>query len=316
MRPVLLAALVLAVFAACQSSLRSMGQPTVTDSLVSSAAVGQTMQLYQSCQHFKDHPLSFPAELQLGATAVMHLVDYARQSPGGPDGGVALAGPWLGLTEQELGDIDRDLNLLGKGLAAFSGRPGLPWVFGVIDLERPLFFSAGGGVVFVTTGLLARVENEAQLALVLMLGITHVGLRRDAQALQDGLFAACVSDAFGQELEAALRPGRDSPLDMVSGATYRKVSHVMFTHLLAQRTAEYDGEVVDTAVWTLAFAGYQPLEGARLLEGLPVTRSPWGLDARVAEQVRVLGQHLQDSFRLSAPPSKAAELVRRRVPAP
>lgn len=42
----------------------------------------------------------------------------------------------------------------------------------------------------------------------------------------------------------------------------------------------------------------------------------WEFDPRVAQQVRVQGQALQRDFRLTAPPSKAAELVRRRLPAP
>ena len=67
---------------------------------------------------------------------------------------------------------------MGRNLAAQSSRPTLEWTFGV--LKEPHVFnaaSAPGGYVFVTRGLLATVEDEAQLAGVLAHEIAHVNLR-------------------------------------------------------------------------------------------------------------------------------------------
>lgn len=66
---------------------------------------------------------------------------------------------------------------VGQHLAQSSSRPQLQWTFGVIDNPKPLSASTMGGYVFVTTGLLARLKNEAQLAGVLAHELAHVTLR-------------------------------------------------------------------------------------------------------------------------------------------
>ncbi len=63
---------------------------------------------------------------------------------------------------------------VGKLLASYSTRPELPWVFGVVENDGVNAFSAPGGYVVVTTGLMRLIENEAQLAGVLGHEIGHV----------------------------------------------------------------------------------------------------------------------------------------------
>jgi Zn-dependent protease with chaperone function len=63
---------------------------------------------------------------------------------------------------------------VGKLLASYSSRPELPWTFGVVENDGVNAFSAPGGYVVLTTGLLRLVDNEAQLAGVLGHEIGHV----------------------------------------------------------------------------------------------------------------------------------------------
>lgn len=66
---------------------------------------------------------------------------------------------------------------LGRRLAAASERPGLPWTFRVVDDPAVNAFALPGGFVYVTRGILARFDSEAELVGVLGHEIGHVTAR-------------------------------------------------------------------------------------------------------------------------------------------
>jgi predicted Zn-dependent protease len=70
--------------------------------------------------------------------------------------------------------LNRYVAEVGHRLAAASERPDLPWSFQVVDDAAVNAFALPGGPVFVTRGLLAHLENEAQLATVIGHEIGHV----------------------------------------------------------------------------------------------------------------------------------------------
>jgi predicted Zn-dependent protease len=72
---------------------------------------------------------------------------------------------------------------LGKGLAARSERPELPWSFRVVDDPVVNAFALPGGFIYVTRGILAHFESEAQLAAVLGHEIGHVTARHSADQM-------------------------------------------------------------------------------------------------------------------------------------
>jgi predicted Zn-dependent protease len=92
----------------------------------------------------------------------------------------------LTLVGPRVGDvtINRYVNLVGMGVASFSDTPGLAWRFAVLNSQEASAFSTPGGYVFVTTGLLARLKSEAQLAGILGHEIAHVTRRHIAVALE------------------------------------------------------------------------------------------------------------------------------------
>jgi predicted Zn-dependent protease len=63
---------------------------------------------------------------------------------------------------------------LGRKLAMVSDRPRVDYVFTILDSDVVNAFAAPGGYIFVTRGLLQRMDNEAELAAVLGHEIGHV----------------------------------------------------------------------------------------------------------------------------------------------
>lgn len=73
--------------------------------------------------------------------------------------------------------IRQYVNDIGGKLAASSTRPNLPWQFYVVDSSVINAFALPGGPVFISRGLLERMDNEAQLAGVLGHEVGHVTAR-------------------------------------------------------------------------------------------------------------------------------------------
>ncbi len=78
-------------------------------------------------------------------------------------------------------DLTRYVSSLGGLLARTSELPNLKFTFTVLDTPMVNAFALPGGYVYVTRGLLALANNEAQLAGVLAHEIGHVTARHAAE---------------------------------------------------------------------------------------------------------------------------------------
>jgi predicted Zn-dependent protease len=78
---------------------------------------------------------------------------------------------------------------LGKRMAANSERPNLPWEFHVVDDAAVNAFALPGGFIYVTRGLMASINNEAELATVLGHEIGHVTYRHSVQQISKAQLA-------------------------------------------------------------------------------------------------------------------------------
>ncbi len=78
--------------------------------------------------------------------------------------------------------LQRYVSEIGQELARTSHRPNLPWTFTIIDSPAINAFALPGGYVYVTRGILAYLDDEAELAGVLGHEIGHVTARHAAQA--------------------------------------------------------------------------------------------------------------------------------------
>jgi predicted Zn-dependent protease len=120
--------------------------------------------------------------------------------------------------------LQRYIADLGQRLAAQSERPNLPWTFRVIDDPVVNAFAVPGGFVYMTRGILAHFNSEAQLVAVLGHEIGHVTARHSAaqmskqQLAQIGLVVGSIaSERFAQFSDLAgaglgvlfLKYGRD-----------------------------------------------------------------------------------------------------------
>ena len=79
--------------------------------------------------------------------------------------------------------MQRYIQAFGSRLAAVSERPNLPWTFRVVDDPAVNAFAVPGGHIYVTRGILAAVNSEAELASVVGHEIGHVAARHTAHEM-------------------------------------------------------------------------------------------------------------------------------------
>jgi predicted Zn-dependent protease len=97
------------------------------------------------------------------------------------------------------------VNALGQRLAAQSHRSHLQWHFTVLDSPEINAFALPGGYVYVTRGIMAYMENEADLAGVMGHEIGHVSARHGAQratSQQHAGFGVFAANILGAVLES------------------------------------------------------------------------------------------------------------------
>ncbi|MBZ5562893.1 MAG: M48 family metalloprotease [Acidobacteriia bacterium] len=157
---------------------------------------------------------------------------------------------------------DRELNAyissIGSKLAAQPQADKYPYTFKVVNDKSINAFALPGGPAFVHTGLIAAVDNEAQLAGVLAHEISHVALRHGTnQASKANLMqlpallaskAAGSGSMLGQLSQIGIGLGANSVL------------------LKFSRTAENQADLVGAQI--AAQAGYNPVEIARFFQKL------------------------------------------------
>src|SRR3954469_4983882 len=104
---------------------------------------------------------------------------------------------------------------IGKRMAAASERPNLPWEFHVVDDASVNAFALPGGFIYVTRGLLASINDEAELATVIGHEIGHVTNRHSVQQIskqqvaQLGLgVGSILSPRVARAAERCSRPAR------------------------------------------------------------------------------------------------------------
>jgi len=143
-------------------------------------------------------------------------------------------------------DLQAYVNDVGQRLAKQSHRPDLQWHFTVVDSPDVNAFALPGGYVYITRGIMAYLNSEAELAGVIGHEIGHVtarhGVRQQSAATEAGL---------GAMLGSALVPGMNNQ----AGAT-------MMQSLAQAWTAGYgrDHELESDRLGAeyLARTGYDP----------------------------------------------------------
>ncbi|PIE91229.1 MAG: peptidase M48 [Acidobacteria bacterium] len=108
------------------------------------------------------------------------LIDEQQEISMGQEYNQTVLGQY-GLYQDE--KVQNYVKELGHKLAAVCERPNLPWEFYVIDDDTVNAFAVPGGYIYLTRGILAHFNSEAQLATVMGHEIGHVTARHSVEQI-------------------------------------------------------------------------------------------------------------------------------------
>ncbi len=161
--------------------------------------------------------------------------------------------------------LERLVQEVGERLAANSHRPDLIYRFTVLDSTSVNAFALPGGYIYITRGLLAYLNSEAELAAVLGHEIGHVtarhSVRQHSTATMAGILGAVVAGASGVQ-------GADTLADLAGTALVRGYGR------------EHELEADRLGADYLAKTGYDP---AGMLDVIRVLKDQEIFDRQVAE---------------------------------
>ncbi len=254
------------------------------------------------CEKLRKLQVSYDEEVALGGAVAVNVV--------GSHGGLMIGDK--GTPEYEL---TRYVNMVGKNLAAQSSRPTLDWTFGVLDSDEFNAFAAPGGYVFVTKGLLAQVDTEAQLAGVLGHEISHVTGRHALNVYSSVKANQCqvaLAAKAGGELAAQVsgfQGALDSPIgyiDLNAVGNLDILSQLvdkMVESITTQGYAHSDEFMADQTSASLVLdAGYDPDEFVAFLGKIPQTKGGlFSSHPKTEERQSKLGEWKSETGKSSDP---------------
>jgi len=94
-------------------------------------------------------------------------------------------------------ELQEYVEIVGNKVGAASGYTRTPLKFIVLDTPMVNAFSVPGGYIFVTRGLLARANSEAELSMVIGHEIGHLTARHSAERLSQIMSASLLSSFLG-----------------------------------------------------------------------------------------------------------------------
>ena len=166
-------------------------------------------------------------------------------------------------------ELQAYVNQVGQRLAKLSHRPHLRWHFTVVDSPEVNAFAVPGGYVYITRGIMAYLNSEAELAGVLAHEMGHVtarhGVRQQSRATAVGL---------GAILGSILVPG----LNNQGGATLLQGMAQAWT---AGYGREHELESDRLGAQYIARAGYKP---SAMIDLVGVLKNQELFDAQLAKK--------------------------------
>jgi len=145
----------------------------------------------------------------------------------------------------------RRVNAIGRWVASHSGRPQLPWTFGIIDSGDVNAFAAPGGYVLMTRGLYQMLDSDGEVAAALGHEISHIVQRDHYNVIRKQEMTSASKNAALRQVDTGggIAGGYAREFVEKNGAA------VMLTSL--DRAAEYRSD--EAAQIYLARSGYNPL---------------------------------------------------------
>ncbi|MDE2180886.1 MAG: M48 family metalloprotease [candidate division NC10 bacterium] len=159
---------------------------------------------------------------------------------------------------------------IGQRLLEGIGPTSFRYSFKIIDVSDVNAMALPGGYIYITRGMLAMLNSEAQLAGVLGHEIGHVTSRHAAKQLTKALGAQILS--LG--LMAVSPGGRENT------GEWARVSAALFEHVLLGYGREAELEADELGLRTAYRAGYDPAEMVTFLNAM-----------KMKERLEALGYH-------------------------
>ena len=150
---------------------------------------------------------------------------------------------------------------IGRFLVSTSELPNLEFTFTILNSPTVNAFAAPGGYIYLTRGLLALANDEAELAAVMAHEIAHVTARHGARS-------------HGRNVIATIGM---IGLNILGGGRYDEIARLGTTGVLRGFSREHEHEADSLAIRYLARAGYDPGAMGRFLARL---RDSSRLDAK------------------------------------
>jgi predicted Zn-dependent protease len=205
------------------------------------------------------------------------------------------------------------VNEVGQKLVKVCDRQDIEYHFTVIQSDQINAFAAPGGYLYIYTGLLRIMDNEAELAAVMSHEISHVVGRHGAKQLQATMGVALASqlvlgDKGGDAMKAAINIGMGLLFSGYSREHEREADNFGIYYM---QKAGYDPNAAVTMFQKLAAAGGSG--GSNVFEKL--TASHPDTQERIAKakaEITGMGK-LPSTLTLN---SKKYQDLKKRLPAP
>jgi len=209
---------------------------------------------------------------------------------------IAMGREYAKNVQAEIGFYDDEalqqyVQKVGKELAAQTERPNLPWEFHVVDDPGVNAFALPGGYIFITRGILAHFNSEAEMASVLGHEIGHVTARHSveqmsrAQLAQLGLGVAMVASEEFRNYAGLAQMGLGVLFLKFSRDDESQADHLGLRYLMRDG---YDADEMPR-VFDMLKRQTEMAGGSRLPEWQSTHPSPEHRSAKLHQEIEKLG---------------------------
>jgi predicted Zn-dependent protease len=156
-------------------------------------------------------------------------------------------------------ELETYLNRVVQRLAAHAAARPFQYRLRVVNDPAINAFTFGGGYLYVNAGLVARMANEAQLAMVLGHEIAHAAESHVTEGMQADAGINMLGQLAGR---AASASGR------IDGEVLRQTYHYSMNAAINGHGRRQESEADELGLQYLVKAGYDPREAGRAFEAL------------------------------------------------
>ena len=155
-------------------------------------------------------------------------------------------------------ELQRYVNRIGRWVVSQTDRPHLPWRFAVLESTHINAFATPGGYIFITYGLLKRLNSEAELAAVLAHEAAHVIRKHHINAMSS------VSTSGLSGVIKLASQTRDARNNRITTELVEQVKDIYLRGL--DKDDEFEADLIGTII--AARAGYDPYGLMAVLQSL------------------------------------------------